>query len=149
MFNIHQALTECANGNESAFRFIWSFYHGVHCIDDLIDKDKELQPEYVIRTMWSMLVNFADNEFFQQNKTYLMPVLTAAIHAYIDSERFVKSENVLERVASQVLKSQYADVFFATAYLTGGADHMLTMSRRWRQYHFDPVPKPNESQEEK
>jgi hypothetical protein len=107
-----------------------------HYRDDLYDKDKPVSAESAKLDLF-ILHTFGTNPFFQKHQAYLWPVFTMATLAWIASEEWKNSLDIVESVAGQVLKSQYQDYFYAVAFCIGGFDHALAMSRRYRGYYFD------------
>ncbi len=144
-FDPKTALTEIAKGNSDAFAFMWNLLGWVHTLDDLIDQDPPPPLERVLESHLCFINTLSSNKFFIEHSSRIFPLLLAGNLAHIESERYRKSDDVVYRMASQVLKSQYQDVFFYTAFLVGGFQHMVEMSRRFRDYHFDPVPPPQVS----
>lgn len=139
----HQtAFRDISKGDEEVYRFLFHLFAWFHILDDLIDRDKPFNIVFTITTHLTMLETVADNAFFQAHKRILLPIIQASSLAYMESERFKLRENPLDRIGSQVLKSQYQDIFFAVARIIGGVDHMVLMSQKYRDFDFDPVPKP-------
>ena len=134
-----QAFKEIARGNVDAEKFMGAFYCWVHMRDDLVDKDKVVPAETVVGFDLQLLNTFARNPFFQKHQDFLWPVIHMSALAWIASEDYSKNPDVIEQFGSQILKSQYMDVFFAVAFCIGGFDHAVAMSRAYRDYHFDLV----------
>lgn len=128
---------DITKGDQHAFDFCNAFFRWVHCLDDLVDKDKDVPPGAVSFLFFSLIQTVACNPFFQQHKTELLSTMLLASQAWADSEEWKKRENVLHKIASQVLKSQYQDVFIHVAALCGGQIHMQEMSQKYRDYNFD------------
>jgi len=124
-------------GNTDAYDFCNAFFRWVHCLDDLVDKDKVVPPGGVSFLFYSLIHNIACNPFFQANRTELLATLLISSQAWADSEEWKKRPDVLHRIASQVLKSQYQDVFLHVAALCGGQLHMQEVARKYRDYNFD------------
>lgn len=124
-------------GNADAFNFCYAFFQWVHCLDDLVDRDKDVPPTSVSMLLYSFIHTIASNPFFQSNKSSLLPTFLLSLQAWADSEDWKRSPDVLHRIASQVLKSQYQDVFLHVAALCGGQPHMQEMARKYRDYNFD------------
>src|SRR5208283_3719945 len=131
-FDPKVALTEMAKGNPDALAFMWNLLGWVHTLDDLVDNDPPPPPERVLESHLCLIHTLGSNKFFIENHDKLFPLLVAGNLAHLESERYRKSDDVVYRMASQVLKSQYQDVFFYTAFLVGGFQHMIEMSRRFR-----------------
>jgi hypothetical protein len=132
-----EAFKEISKGDAAAEDFMRRFYCWVHMRDDLIDKDKVVAPDVAAGFDLTLLHAFAQNSFFQKNQDYLWPVLMTSALAWVASEDRQQSQDVLERIIAQILKSEYVNVFFAVAFLVGGWDHAVKMSRQFREYAFD------------
>lgn len=78
-------LLEWFGGNRSAAEFVVAISALAELWDDLIDKDKDLSAEDVQSAMWAAMVTLPTNEFFNQNKTFLMPLIIQAMNCYEDS----------------------------------------------------------------
>lgn len=137
MDNVQAAFVEISKGDQGALDFLSAFYLWAHNQDDLIDQDKKVPVSYTVGTNLQLIHTFAKNPFFQKHQDFLMPVILVGLLAYVVSEDKRQSADVLERITAQVLKSQYADVFVATAFLVGGFDHALAMKRKYHDYDFD------------
>jgi hypothetical protein len=141
-FDHTTALKEIANGDQDAELCLNTLFSWFHALDDLIDRDKPLLLPWTIMSHLRALECVANNPFFQKHKLALLPVLEAASLAFLESERFKLHESPLYRIGSQVLKSQYQDLFYTVARRTGGEEFMVRMSEKYRDFDFDPVPKP-------
>lgn len=142
-FDAKIAFREIAAQNEEATSFLHVFYEWVQTQDDLMDRDKPVPPREFVITNMRLIFTLTCNEFFLAHKDKLLPVILASSVAYVDSERFRTHESVLDRVASQVLKSQYADVFYMVAFIVGGIQHMIAMAEKYREFSYDPCPPPS------
>jgi hypothetical protein len=131
------AFKDIARGDRNAEEFMGALYIWFHKQDDLIDRDKAVPADVTAGFDFHILSTFAGNLFFQTHKDFLLPVLMVGALAWVASEDRRTSEDVLERITGQVLKSQYGDIFFTVAFLRGGFDHAVAMSRRYREYSFD------------
>lgn len=148
MFDPKIAFKEIALGNQAAEDFMVGFYQWIHTLDDLIDRDRPILLETVHSNHLGLIVSVSANEFFLKYRDSLLPVIVMSALAHQESERLRNAENVLDRVASQVIKSQYQDVFYLVAFLVGGYAHASAMSRKFREYCYDPTPPPVSKQKQ-
>lgn len=137
-FKPSEALAEIARGDKDANSLLTAMYLFFHKQDDLIDRDKEVSVADSVGYDLQVLREFGKNPFFQKHQEFLWPIILTSALAYIDSEERKKRPDVLEHLIAQVLKSQYVDIFLGVAFCIGGFDHALAMSRKFREYHFDP-----------
>lgn len=128
---------DITKGNLDAYDFCHSFFRWVHCLDDLVDKDKQVPAGAVSMLFFSLVHTVACNPFFQKYRTELLSTLLISSQAWADSEEWKKRPDVLHRITSQVLKSQYQDVFIHVAALCGGQIHMQEIAARYRDYNYD------------
>lgn len=132
--------SEIAKGDSAAEEFLKSFYLWVHNVDDGIDRDKPANAAETAVIHTNLFFVLSKNAFFSKNSATLLPVVLTSALAYVASEERKNSADVLDRITAQVLKSEYINVFFMVAYIIGGWDHALEMSRKWRAYDFDAEP---------
>lgn len=120
-------------GDPNAVAFILQFSDATELFDDLIDKDKPIEDEHVIRVLFSLLTEMPMNPFFDKNKGAIVPVIVTGINAWLDA-------NVLERgtrenkVYSYVLRGWYCELILFVIYLTKGKHHMRSVSMEVREY---------------
>jgi hypothetical protein len=72
---------------------------------------------------WQFVELFA-NSFYQAHSNFLMPLLIMSCNAWLDANKWEKSEVEVKKVHSDVLKSFYHEVIFAVVYLCGGWNAM-------------------------
>jgi hypothetical protein len=83
-------LLEWFGGNQSAVDFMVSLSSIAELWDDLVDKDKELDRNEIDSVFWNALVTLPTNEFFNQHKSFLMPLIIQSINAWQDSVELEK-----------------------------------------------------------
>lgn len=128
---------DITKGDDAAFDFCNAFFRWVHCLDDLVDKDKEVPAHAVSILFFSLIHTVACNPFFQKHKVELLSTMLTASIAWTASEEWKKRPDVLHKITSQVLKSEYQNVFIHVAALCGGQSHAHAMSSKYRDYNFD------------
>jgi hypothetical protein len=130
------AFREMSGGDEAAFDFCTTFFDYTHTLDDLIDKDKPVPNETVIGVFLKLFSCLSSNVFWQKNQTVLMPVIHSSAMAFVASERLRQSDDIQNKLAAETLKSQYQDVFFFVAFLTGGYRLAFEADKKYRGYSF-------------
>lgn len=135
-------LEECCKGDATALRFCQIFFVWCHTFDDVLDRDKPVAFEDAVTANWALIQELTTNAFWLKNSARLLPLISAGASSSVSSEQFRLRENVLDRVASQVLKTQYAEVFWEVAGICGGWQHKLAMVQKHRAFDYDPCPKP-------
>lgn len=78
-------LIEWFDGDQSAVDFIIAISSIAELWDDLTDKDKAPSQEEINQVFWNALVTLPCNEFFNQHKNFLMPLILQGINAWHDS----------------------------------------------------------------
>lgn len=141
-FDFVTVFKEISNGDEQANECLNALFAWFHALDDLVDRDKPVLLTFTMLAHLKMVECISSNVFFQKHKAAFLPLFQAAALAYLESERFRLHANPLHRIGSQVLKSQYQDIFYAVARFTGGDEFMVRMSQKYRDFDFDPTPKP-------
>lgn len=135
--NFPAIFAEATLGDVNALDFLRIFLHWVHLIDDVIDGQSPGSGEYVILVNLELLRMLAFNPFWEKHKHSLFPIILQAARAYADSNAWAARPDFRDRASSDVLKSQYQDVWFHVAYLCGGYAHMCRVSEKYRIYDYD------------
>lgn len=135
-----KVFAEITLGNQAAADFCHAFLAWVHHIDDTIDGDKPgATPEQIVRLNLELALVFAFNPFWQQHKLALIPLVIQGAQAYADSNEWAVRPGARDRQASDVLKSQYAEVFWHVACICGGLDHLQQVTQKYRRFYYDVV----------
>src|ERR1035437_5016889 len=93
---IKQELVDIANGNESAFQFMWMMWNWSHVIDDLVDRDKEAGVENAAKYFIAIARELTFNEFYRSNSGYLFGLIHSMFNRWCDGEEFEKSSDPLK-----------------------------------------------------
>lgn len=128
--------TEIAAGNADAYEFMRATFEFVHCWDDLFDRDKPVEADFAAITLIKFIASLTNNAFYRQHSGHLLLALHTACFSWAASERLKTSDDVQNKLASEVLKSSYIEIFFLVAFLVGGTAHQLAMDRKYRGYSF-------------
>lgn len=127
-------MREIARGDESAFDFMWSFWCFQHVLDDLVDKDSQVQGADVARELCSFVITLSTNTFYLTHKSSLLPLLVLACDRWVQGDALAKSPDPKVRLASRVVACGDIDLFSMVAFLVGGWDHMQAMAPQIRRY---------------
>lgn len=134
--DVEAAFQEIAAGNKLAYEFCRSAFEFFHLIDDLIDRDKPVIPNDIVLCLLKFIETISRNEFYQANRDDLFASIYSAGLAFAASLRMAEDSDVQRRLASEVLKSQYQDIFFRVAFWVGGSRHSIEMDTKFRGYSF-------------
>jgi hypothetical protein len=134
---IDTIFTEVCCGDQNAFHACWAVYQFLHVIDDLVDRDQEVDARTVGLTLVVFTEAVSANPFFQANRDVLLGTFRTGVMEWIDSEAWRKRSDIKDQMAAEVIKSGYQNFFFQVAYLCGGPAHMNAMSEKHREYCWD------------
>jgi hypothetical protein len=119
--------------DEHAISFILDYSDAVELWDDLIDGDKGIDKQHVMRVFVNILTVLPLNPFFNHYKPVLMPLINAALNAWIDSISLEKgSDN--DKAIAYVLRDYMHEIFIYTIFLTRGHDYMRSVSLEVRNF---------------
>lgn len=116
--------TQMANGDEDAFRFMWTFWSFTHLYDDLVDRDRPVTAEQAAGEFVSLLTTLLYNPFFVQHKDTLFPMIVSMFNRWVDGDLWEQSDQLFDQVASSVIRCGDVDLYHIVAFLTGGWDNM-------------------------
>lgn len=134
--DVEEAFREIAAGSDPAYEFCRACFEFFHLLDDLVDRDKEVKPDDLVLTLLKFLDVITRNEFYQSHRDDLFIFLYSSAMAYGASLRMANDPDIQRKLASEVLKSQYQDLFFRVAFWVGGSRHATTMDAKHRGYCF-------------
>jgi hypothetical protein len=129
-----------SNGNDEARKFNSAWCGFCHALDDVVDGE-EINAEAFVAEMLESLQAFSNNEFYQEHKHELLPLIIQSANAFLDSFRWELSENEMERRHANVLRIFYDCVVDHVAYITSGYDfsRLRFLSKKWRDRIWQDV----------
>ena len=127
---------EICRGDASAYQYCCETLRWLHVMDDVLDNQAPKPAELLVQSFVRYLEMISTNDFWKGNAGRLMPVIRASAVAFLDSERWKVREDVRDKLAAEVLKSEYQNIFFEVAACVGGFPHQREMSERYRAYYF-------------
>lgn len=120
-------------GDPHAINFILAFADACELFDDLIDKDKPIADDHVVRVLFSLITELPLNPFFDHYKHQLIPILVTGINAWLDANELEKgTEN--DRVFAYVLRDWYMEFVSFVIYLARGREYMREVSMDVRHF---------------
>lgn len=128
---------EVCLGDAEAIDVCRSVFQFLHIIDDLVDRDHPVSVDLVGEQLIVFIETLALNPFFQRHRNALCGCLRVSIIEWVDSEKWRARQDVREKIAAEVLKSQYQNFFYLVAGLCGGVKHMSAIAAKYRQYQWD------------
>lgn len=139
MFNLEQAWKDISKDDPDAAALLRSLYWFFQKEDDFIDRDSPVSPEESAAVNLRLIEVIGGSAFYQRHRAFLWPLFVSSALAHVASEDFKTRPDVVDKIASQVLKSGYVDIFLGIAYCVGGWSHALAMQKLYRDYHYDQV----------
>jgi hypothetical protein len=119
--------------DEWALKFVLDYSDAVELWDDLIDKDKEIDEQQVMRVFTNLLTAMPLNPFFNQHKSVFIPLIQASINAWFDSLNLEKgSDN--DKAMAYMLRWYSHEAFIYTIFITRGYDYMRSVSLEVRRF---------------
>jgi len=136
-----------ANGNQDAGEFAWVFFKWLHELDDAWDQDQPIRPEFFIRALLEMAVVFAGNRFWLLHRDALFALLQLSFLSWEAGEEW-KARTGHDRVAAEVIKSLYRQIFWFVAVHCHGLEGAREVMQQLQEFDYDledhvlPTPKP-------
>ena len=134
-------LLEWFGGNQSAVDFLVALSGIAELWDDLVDKDKEPSRKDIDIVFWNALVTLPTTEFFNQYKTFLMPLVVQSINAWQDSVE-LENGNTNDRAYALTLRIISLQIAPMIVLLLRGKEAMRDVSTEmWRYFtsHDDAI----------
>lgn len=116
--------------------FCRAFHRMVHLLDSLFDRDEDRTADDVALTFYAFIGQVAGNPFFAQHRDALLPIIYTSAKSWAASERLRKSADIQEQIASEVIKSNYQDIYHYVAFLCGGIEFAAEWDIKHRGYYF-------------
>lgn len=117
----------------NAIEFVVQFADVCEVFDDLIDKDKPVTDEDLIRVLFAVLTEMPVNPFFDRHKYQLVPVIITGINAWLDANKLERG-GPNDQVFSYVLRDWYMELVALVIYLARGRDQMRAVSLQVREF---------------
>jgi hypothetical protein len=119
-----EILAHIANGDPHAFEWMWAFWNFEHVLDDLVDRDKSPTSADVAGSLAAFVVATTVNPFYVRHGATLLPLIISACNRWVDGDA----------MKNAAVRCGEIDLFLHVAYLTGGWDHMRSVSELTRSY---------------
>lgn len=123
------SLEEMFLGNQDAIRFMETISVWSHLYDDLIDKDKDIDPEFVHEVMWKVMVGLPMNQFYIENARLLAPIVATGILNWRGANEMEELGSQEELYISHVTRYSINDLALMVMVILGGAAHAARFAR--------------------
>ena len=127
---------EFLGGDVEAARFVDGLFFVSQVWDDLVDRDREVDPEDVSRAFWLTLAELPANGFYRRHRDDLLPLVRTAMADWLDATTLERG-TAHERTVAFALRDSLAAVVSACAYLKGGYEWMRRVSPEIRRMIHD------------
>ncbi|MTJ81732.1 MAG: hypothetical protein F8N37_12040 [Telmatospirillum sp.] len=117
----------CLKGRRDAVVFIKMMCDILHTWDDLIDRDKPVDPEAINRAFFTALVTLPRDPFYAANFALLNPIVETAIYNWWTANLYEASSDEDRLRAAFILRSSYSDIATMCARIVGGPDWARTV----------------------
>lgn len=116
-------------GNAEAIHFMTTVSRWSHLYDDLIDKDKEVDDEFVHQVMWDIMVDLPLNKFYTLNASMLAPVVATGILNWRGANDMEASGCKEELYIAHATRYSINDLALMVMTLLGGPQHAAKYAR--------------------
>jgi hypothetical protein len=120
-------------GDPAAIAFFLAFCDACELFDDITDNDKPAEKSHINRVLFSLLTELPLNQFFEQWKRQLIPVIVTGINAWLDANE-LEGGDKNQKVFAYVLRDWYVELLAVIIYLTKGRDYMRSVSMDIRHF---------------
>ena len=127
---------ELCKGNEQAMQTCDLWYSAVHGLDDLVDSLQDGRPRMSREQMIKLFFTFAclyNSPFYVANRDTLFPIVAQVTNTWADSVAWEHSPKAHLRTMADVFRICGDEFFIMVALLTGGYEHMRTMSMKIKE----------------
>jgi hypothetical protein len=139
--NFPALLAKWLRGHKQAIAMVLMVHEIVELWDDLIDKDKEIEPADINRAFRTALIELPRNPFYQDNFAALNTLIESAIFDWHTANTFEAAKTNLETAFG--LRCTIQSVTVITARIIGGNEWAQTVSNEirslgetWAEYAY-------------
>lgn len=122
-----QIITMAANGNQPAEDFARAWYQTCRMLDDAYDRDTLVTDDRIAGVMVRFMTELMGNDWFAQHRAMFYGVMVVSSNAWLDANRRAGAERA-------VLAGMYHEVIYLVAYVTGGWQHLRSVTSECREY---------------
>ena len=116
------------------YAFCTAFLIYAHCIDDIIDGDKQ-DSEFILRTFEYAALLYS-LPFYQQHTGMLLPVIKSVTNSYADSVQLEKCNEEWKQKYADVLRQNGNDLLSACVEICSGIERRREFSMRVREISY-------------
>lgn len=116
-------------GNEDAIHFMLVLSSWSHLYDDLIDQDKEIDPDFIHKVMWDIMVDLPMNKFYVAYAHLLAPVMATGILNWRGANEMEASGSKEELYIAHATRYSINDLALMIMNILGGPTHASRYAR--------------------
>ena len=131
-----ELLNEMLFKDKAAIGFCKAIFRISQVLDDLIDKDKPLTDEEVIKSFWAALVWLPQNPFYLENMHTLVPMLQVFMQDWVDSTQLEKGDEA-DQNAAFILRDSISGLLIHVMHIVGGYEWAMDNSAAVRRYIYE------------
>jgi hypothetical protein len=127
-------MLEWFNGNRAALDLYQKLVFIAHLWDDLIDKDKEVNPDDINQAFEFALVHIPTNAFYRQYFDSLSPLIYSGVMGYLVANKMEKSSDPHQVEIAHYLRYAIANIVsFSVGVLNTREDALRILPEAWKQ----------------
>lgn len=123
------SIEEMFLNNRDAIWFMKTISAWSHLYDDLIDKDKDVDPGFIHDVMWTLMVGLPLNNFYIENSRILAPVIATGILNWRGANEMEKIGSEEELYISHATRYSINDLALLVMVIVGGVEHAARYAR--------------------
>ena len=132
-----QFLVEVLRGDLSAVAMCEQLFRISQVLDDLVDGDKPVPAELIIKSFWEALIALPANPFYRQHESTIRPLMAAALQDWTDATRLERADDHHGKTIAFVLRDQLTSLVTQVACIVGGYEWMQEVSIHIRRRFHD------------
>jgi len=136
-YHVGNSLRLVTGDHTNAHSLLCVLFEHFHQLDDLIDGDKQVTANDLMRVQLGLMHTLSFNDFWTEQKHILWPIIHTSIMAYWESEVLRKTTIPGNKIVGHVLKSQYQEIAYMVAFVIGGLEHEMKVRKALRYADFD------------
>ncbi len=130
---IHKVL----KGNIHAVVFCQTIFRVSQVIDDLIDRDKDVDNRTIMNTFWTCIIELPNNPFYRKHFDFLNPLLQSYFNDWMDSYFLETTKSDHHQNIAFGLRASIGNILVQCAFLIGGYHWMREISIEVRDHIFE------------
>ena len=121
-------------GDQHAVDWVVGFADACELFDDVIDKDKDIDPRHTYRVLDFVFVDQIRNPFYRRYCDDLATMVEVGIQAWHDANLYEQGGDAHEEVFAYVLRDWYMELLSLVIRITRGRDYLRAHSVEIRRF---------------